>query len=113
MSLIKFDRRLTGDPATDLFADTHEGQAHAAGSGPTGRTCKECLHWGAPGGAPRHSYWSGGSKHGPRLKPHNCGKYRSLMRGVAGPEVPHDAKACKYFEQAESPPSVFNPRDRG
>jgi len=78
---------------------THVGQAHLAGSGPTGATCRECAYWQhcklwkADGGPP---------------KPSPCAKYKQLMRAWGRP-IPHNALACKYFEASEHPTPLSKP----
>lgn len=78
---------------------TWPGQAHFAGSGPSGETCRTCASWGE--GSYDPGYYSRNGKHGGVLKPRPCGRYMAMMSGDAGPAVPHDAAACKYFEAAE------------
>ncbi len=83
---------------------SHPGQAHFAGTGPQGKTCRECVHWNAP--RSYFDYYSKGSKHGQVLKPQKCAKYFRLMNGSFGDNVPHEAPSCKYFEQSEINPSI-------
>jgi hypothetical protein len=109
MTLLKFDRNLTADATTNRLSDTHAGQAHIAGTGPVGKTCRECSHWRRPPDVPRHEYYRKRIFEGATLKPHACGKTASLT-GRAGDRVPHDARACKYFEQADCPPPVSDKR---
>lgn len=87
-----FDRALT---------QTHEGQAHLAGSGPAGRTCRECLLWAFDG----YHATGGLNRVAGALKPATCGKYRELMRR-AGKAIPHHAKACRHFQENPQPPKV-------
>lgn len=79
-------------------ARTHVGQAHLAGSGPFGKTCRECLSWQFV------KAWA--AKGGP--KPSPCAQYRRLMREW-GRNVPHDAAACKYFEPRGALISLLKP----
>lgn len=76
-------------PAAMAARVTHVGQAHFAGSGPPGRTCRECTlwHWSA-----KVEGWS--QLHVP--KPSSCAKYKELMRAW-GRRVPHGAMACRHF----------------
>lgn len=88
-------------PTASAAAGTHVGQAHFAGSGPMGRTCRECVNW----------VWSskvdGWSKFdGPR--PARCAKYKGLMREW-GRKVPHGAYSCKYFELRDSEVPLVKP----
>ena len=45
--LINDDAHLTdaGSVVERQIKITHKGQAHFAGSGPAGETCKTCRHW--------------------------------------------------------------------
>lgn len=93
-------------PVDRLAASTHAGQAHFAGSGPSGSTCRECVFfsWLATGG-----WHSNTGKHGGAPKPACCAKYRALT-GQAGSKVPHDAGACKYFDAAKEPQALRSPK---
>lgn len=86
-------------------AQTYPGMAHFAGSGPSQRTCRECLHWTGCGLDSGHFAKKG--IHAGQLKPRACGRYRSLMQGDVGPGVPHNVRACKYFEDNPAPPPIF------
>ena len=35
-----------GSRLQNQFVTTYEGQAHLAGTGPSGELCSNCLHWG-------------------------------------------------------------------
>jgi hypothetical protein len=83
-----------------LAANTHKGMAHFAGSGPDGETCRTCVFWKF-----EKRYFSKGGRHGGQLKPCACRKFKELMNGTTGAEVPHNARACKYWQATESPPS--------
>jgi hypothetical protein len=86
------------DPELErLRRQTHPGQAHWAGSGPNSVTCRQCIHWTDGSG-----YYAGifGT-----LKPRRCAKYEEMMRARGG-KIPHDAQACKYFDENNSPPAV-------
>lgn len=79
------------EPNPDLAKkrkETHAGMAFWAGTGPDGKTCRECAHWNSGG------YLSSCGL----LRDSPCEKYARMMNCVAGPLVPHYAKACKYFE---------------
>ena len=98
MARLGFDERLTQPDkklAKQLQA-THAGQAHFGGTGPRGKTCRECLHWLFNG------YLSGKSV----LKMANCGKFTKLMNGRIGGVIPHDAAACKYFTAVDNAPPI-------
>lgn len=77
---------------------TYAGMAHWAGSGPISRTCRECKYWMFA-----RRYYSANGKHAGQLKDEACDKYRTLMSGELGPAIPHNARACKYFELAIEP----------
>jgi len=72
------------------FKHTHPGMAHLAGTGPAGKTCRECEHFLSDG------HYAKSGKHGGALKPGQCCMYTSLMR-AKGPNVPHYALACRHF----------------
>jgi hypothetical protein len=71
---------------------TKPGQAHWAGTGPSGKTCGDCAHLG---------YWK--QRHnasGDLVKnerTNGCQRYFQLT-GVHGPVVPATAGACRHFE---------------
>lgn len=78
--------------------ETHDGQAHLAGTGPSGRTCRECVHWACG----RGEYKNNGE-----LKSARCNKFSRLTGGRKGREVPHHALACRHFEFSAEPPKAF------
>lgn len=85
---------------------TVPGMAHWSGSGPTGKTCRECAFWTGCG---LHSgYYAKGGKHRGRIKPRSCQKYRDLMQGNVGPSIEADTKSCRYFSLAEKVPEPFD-----
>ena len=75
---------------------THTGMAHFAGTGPEGRSCRECAHWMFKS----DGYYSKSGKFANQIKPHRCAKFSQLSAGRAGDAVPANASACKYFEAA-------------
>lgn len=82
-----------GNPAfIDRVHATHEGQASwAEGT----NTCRECVFWGyADEPFRRHRAKLGSG----RLKNRSCVKFQELT-GKEGPGVPHDARACRFFER--------------
>lgn len=106
MGLIPDQSHLTViDPAFETKRNrTYPGMAHFAESGPTGKTCRECQAWTGCGGD--RGYYAKKGRHGGALKPRACARYREMMMGNTGPGVPHDARACKYFEQIDAVPSL-------
>lgn len=91
---------------------TFLGQAHIAGTGPEGKTCRECSLWfvmkrphkDAPP-APAPPGWNG-KKSGSELKRATCNQ---PIPHKAKRRVPHHAKACRFFDQSESPPAERKP----
>lgn len=89
-------------PLTDMFDETAEkgfrktpdGMAHWAGTGPKGRSCRECIHYDAD-----KRYRTG------MLRPGRCKKYGAMMRRK-GPTFPHETQACKHFEANPAPPPI-------
>jgi hypothetical protein len=62
---------------------TVPGMAHFAGTGPEGKTCRECIEWTLVG------------------RKRLCAKYRSLMDKWGDQYIPPLTAACKYFVQNE------------
>ena len=81
---------------------TPMGMAFWAGTGPKGKTCRECTSFMFP------TYYSGG-KNGETLKPSTCRKFGELSKRE-GRAIPHDTESCKYFEQNETPPTISKPQ---
>jgi hypothetical protein len=75
--------------------------AHWGGSGPKQKTCRQCTHW----------QFDGYRGYDDMLKPAPCAKFLAMMNVAAGPRVPPQARACKYFEEKSAPPSLR--RDEG
>lgn len=91
---------------------THLGQAHIAGTGPEGRTCRECIKWhlityeGKRGPYRRDRNGDGMME----LQPQKC-RHRILNKTER--RVPHDAAACRFFEEnSDAPIAVKEPRRR-
>lgn len=79
--------------AEDGVRETPPGMAHWAGTGPSGKSCRECGHWKTRG-----RYASAANRHAAgELKPSPCGKYESLMQ-QKGPPIEHWRRACRHFE---------------
>lgn len=73
---------------------SHKGQAHFAGTGPGNKSCRECVSW-------QHT----GQYDGKGPKPARCRQFQTLT-GKQGPNVPHTAYSCKYFQQNPNPPRL-------
>ena len=80
--------------------NTHAGQAHWAGSGPEGRTCRECNFYKTAG------HYANSGKRPRQLKDARCNKFRQLMGKKSGAPIPHHAKACRFFDENPSPPAA-------
>ncbi|MCK1671064.1 hypothetical protein [Bradyrhizobium sp. 150] len=78
---------------------SHKGMAHFAGTGPNGRTCRECIHWDHFNGSYR--------KTDGRISKAPCKMFTELTRGTKGMPVPDDAMACRYFEFNSSAPEKY------
>lgn len=83
-----FDKDLS-----EQIKKTHEGMAHWAGSGPAGATCRMCKHWNYRG------YKKDPGFGRPELKDATCGRFISMCARSKGLPIPHNADACKYFEE--------------
>ncbi len=87
MTLLAPDLSLFGseDPVIQKASRTHRGMAHFAGTGPSGKTCRECANWVVAAGSRA------------KCKAASCSAYRRMMNGRVGQSFPA-AAACKYFE---------------
>lgn len=99
-------------PVDRMVDQTHKGQAHFGGTGPDGKTCRECARWFCERRCEidenrwvreAYRYANTDTDGNVHLQPHHCNKLKAhkLMR-----LVPHDALACSHFEQADSPPET-------
>jgi hypothetical protein len=84
------------------IAATPSGMAHWAGSGPDLKTCRECVFFDHG-----NSYYSKTGMRGGGLKPAKCKKYRAMTQQNGG-NIPHETRACKYFEQSDKVPPVVS-----
>ena len=81
----------------ELAQQTFEGQAHFAGTGPAGHTCRECRFWAHRIRARRSGLTTAGEP-----KPASCLKAQQLSHSrKRTPVVPHFAVACRHFEPTE------------
>ena len=112
-----FSKGMKKAPEHDGVAQTFLGQAHIAGTGPEGRTCRECAFWHhwtrvvdeqtkIIDYVPRKvGYYS--AKHPERpleLKKGHCNR-PILNKAVR--LVPHYAQACRLFEPCEQPQPIM------
>lgn len=91
---LSVDTSLTGLREVDALAShTYAGQAHLAGTGPAGKTCRECEHFKGDG----YNVGSG------LPRPGRCQKFMAMMNSAYPPKIPAAAAACKYFVPATEP----------
>lgn len=90
----------------EMVRNTPSGMAHWAGTGPKGRTCRECLYFGGPPGS-KPEY----NTHG-LLKKAKCLQYTTLSHRDGRP-IPHDSAACKFFHENDKPPPSFKLKQIG
>ncbi len=102
------------------ISNTFLGQAHIAGTGPQGTTCRECKLWGkkkrlkdADGNvvekienpkrnSKRHKEHPGKPKDAYCLKP---------ILNKAKRLIPHHASSCRFFEASERPMPITTGKD--
>lgn len=93
------------DPSFEAArARTYPGMAYFAGSGPNIKTCRQCVFWTNCGADP--GYYARKGMYGGTIKPRACAKHKEMMGGQMGNPVPHDAHACKYFEETQAVPPL-------
>ena len=108
-----FDIELNGN-----LEATFIGQAHFGGSGPTGRTCRECQLWhvlknasrGAAASPQAPGYYKRRAKTPYELKPAKC---HAKVPNKAPERIPHYASACRHFvENSNAPAARMEPPKR-
>jgi len=104
MTLFKdhIQEHLTSSPVDAFARASHPGMAHFAGTGPAGKSCRECVFWKHE----PHAYRAKNGKYGGAIKPAVCMKYQQITLQEGSP-VPDEARACKYFEQKDNPPPRY------
>ncbi len=98
-------------PHEAAIRNTFLGQAHIAGTGPDGKTCRECAFWGiekvkdgiATITPPGHYAASNKAAAG-QLKKGGCHK---LKHRKANRRFTCNALACRLFEQRDEPPPAI------
>ncbi len=97
-----------GEELAAMQAATVPGMAFWAGSGPAGRTCRECVHWCSGKVARRHTKRSAAVKHSGvkagSLLDQKCNKFARLSYDKEGDAFNNATPACKYFEENATPP---------
>lgn len=95
--------------------ETFIGQAHIAGTGPAGTTCRQCTHfhrWRRDKETGRDAivppgYYSKRHKESPlELKKAYCNR---PILNKARRLIPHVAKSCRLFEKNPTPPPITKP----
>lgn len=98
------------DPKTAaLIEASRPGMAHFAGTGPEGRTCRECIHWSRKWKDIDHdeSIKSGDFKRDfGVLKPRRCRKFWRMTNHQRGKGLPHGTASCRHFDENPDPPPV-------
>lgn len=72
-------------------------------------TCRQCIFWSRQGERVARSRYNYFGKH--ELAPRPCMKARQLNCEISA-AVPHDAPACKHFNQNPVPPEIWAPHQR-
>ena len=88
----------TSGPMSSEAKETAPGMAHFAGTGPSGKTCGDCVNRGyyrkrTPKFNERTNEWVEKS-----YKTAGCAKFNQLT-GNHGPTIDTKLHACKYFEE--------------
>lgn len=103
---LKFGEHLNPLPHEAGIRATFLGQAHIAGTGPDGKTCRECAFYGLYLGReivdPGHYSKKDKTRAG-LLKNGSCHRFKHLK---SNKRFTHEAKACLLFEQCENPPAA-------
>jgi hypothetical protein len=116
-----FGEHLTEAKFDGQIRDTFLGQAHIAGTGPSGRTCRECRYWHAwknknnspfsenPPTPVPPGYFSKSHDENPNgLKKARCNR---PVLNKAKKAIPHFAKSCRLFEENPEPPPIVRPKN--
>lgn len=91
---------MTGDMQEE-WKNTHSGMAYFSGTGPAGKTCRECVHVKTEG-----RYAASNPKRSRQLKPVRCREYarRMMINPNKAPTFSAKANSCHCFEQSNNPP---------
>jgi len=96
---LEFGEHMTKANFDEKLRQTYIGQAHIAGTGPEGKTCRECIFFKLG----KEPYF--GAKHTKtplEMKKQKC--VRPILN-KAKRNIPHHALSCRLFEQNATPPS--------
>lgn len=102
---LQFGEHLTEASSDKAIRETHLGQAHIAGTGPPGTTCRQCSKWlnaDEDGELVDHKY-RGHGKGVLFLQPAYC---CHPILNKATRLVPPTANSCRLFFEAEKPPPL-------
>lgn len=108
-----FSAHMTAGDVHQPIAETYLGQAHIAGTGPDGKTCRECRFWAikkyrkiSDGEYEECLTYPGyfGKKHETHPLEIKKAKCNRPILNKANRLIPHSAKACRLFEPADNPP---------
>lgn len=102
-----FTDHLTAGENLVSIRQTHLGQAHFAGTGPSGKTCRECTKWQMRDmDDQRIAYrYTGGDRRGwLAIGPAKC---VHPILNKADRLIPADAGACRFFDQSDLPPAPY------
>lgn len=105
MTLFSSNDELHKTDADAPFQATHLGQAHLAGTGPDGATCRECNHFCLTG-EDWPDFFDSGQKKG-QLRQARC---EYPISGKSKRKFPHTARACSFFERNDNPPPTSKPK---
>jgi len=107
-----FSEHMTAKEVHKPIAETYLGQAHIAGTGPEGKTCRECVFWCLKrfrknpfGGYDEHMIQPGYFSKNHKLHPLEIKKAKCTrpIMNKANRLIPHSAKACRLFEPSDNP----------
>lgn len=114
---LEFSRHMKGAEFDGAIRETFLGQAHIAGTGPEGKTCRECVHWCVirtrkDGRGNYATVYEPPGYNGERHKSNPLELRRAgcqyPIANKARKRIPHNAKACRFFEDKPTPPPIFS-----
>lgn len=106
---LKINEHLTKASHDEAIRETFIGQAHIAGTGPAGTTCRECTYWYVMRAVdlskekrPAHPGYFGPKHKAHPLEVKKARCNRPILN-KAKKLIPHHAKSCRLFEPEEHP----------
>ena len=116
---LMFSDHMTEAKFDTPIRETYLGQAHIAGTGPEGTTCRECKYWHAwkntrnspysenpPTPVAPGYYSKNEEERANEIKKARCNR---PIANKARKAIPHFAKACRLFVASENPPPAKRP----